>query len=371
MTPRDALGPFQPGPGGMPPYLAGREPEQALLGNLLHRLRERAPLSGEVILYGPRGNGKTVLLRWLEKQATASGVEAMALLPGEVRDREHLAELLRPRRWWRRFVPRGLGLGGVSWEARTEGAGPSPASATLRVRAGKAPLLLLVDEAHTLAPDVGRALLQASQWVRERTPFLMVLAGTPQVEERLGRMEASFWSRSRQIRIGRLDAGATGEAFRRPFEEAGVPVEDTVLPEVVRQTHGYPYFIQLLGEAAWSSARAPGRVTTAVLEAAGAMFDKIRGHYYRQRYDELRKQGLLATGRSVAEAFAGGEFLTDEALTRAVARGCDDSPDAPEVDRAEGVLSDLGFIWRTSSAPGWEPGIPSLMDYVARHAPAP
>ncbi len=63
-----ALGPFEPGPGRLPPYLAGREAEQRALAGFVARLRERRPPPSDLILYGPRGNGKTVLLRWLEQE---------------------------------------------------------------------------------------------------------------------------------------------------------------------------------------------------------------------------------------------------------------------------------------------------------------
>lgn len=368
MTSWDELGPFQPGPGGMPPYLAGRETEQRFFRALLRRLEQRMPLPGEVILCGPRGNGKTVLLGWLRQEAASLGaIETVALLPSEIRDRQRLAELLRPARWWRWFVPGQVGAYGVSWAKPTTGVAPSPVSANLAARTRKSPLLVVMDEAHTLDIEVGQALLNAAQEVRQRLPLLLVLAGTPNIEGHLGSMGASFWNRAEHLRIGRLDDAAAAEAFGRPFATEGVEVEEAVLMEVVRLSHGYPYFLQLLGRAAWGAAFGPdggGRVTVAALEAALPAFEKTRGHYYRHRYDELRKQGLLAVGRCVARAFDGREFLTDEILTQAVRAGIEDPSDVRAASRAEGILSDLGFIWRTSPTPGWEPGIPSLMDYI-------
>lgn len=373
MTSRDVLGPFQPGPGGMPPYLAGRESEQKLFRALLRRLEERAPLPSEVVLYGPRGNGKTVLLGWLRQEAASLGtVETVVLLPSEIHDVRQLAELLVQAAWWRRLLPGQVGAYGFSWTKQADGVPRSSVSEILMARARKSPLLLVMDEAHTLDVEVGRTLLNAAQAVRQRFPLLLVLAGTPHVEGHLGRMGASFWSRVRQVRIGRLDDGETREAFRRPFEAEGIHVEEDVAPEIVRLSHGYPYFIQLLGQSVWSVALADGgdRVTSARLAAALPEFEATKGHYYRHRYDELRKQGLLAVGRSVARAFQGRELLTDEALTRAVSAGLDEAADADAVNHAEGVLSDLGFIWRTSPRPGWEPGILSLMDYIVEFAPA-
>lgn len=60
MNTEDALGPFQAGDGGLPPYLAGREYEQDLCWAFLSRLRRDRPPPHEIIIYGPRGNGKTI-----------------------------------------------------------------------------------------------------------------------------------------------------------------------------------------------------------------------------------------------------------------------------------------------------------------------
>lgn len=356
----------------MPPYLAGREAEQGLLRTLLRRLDERVPLPGEVILYGPRGNGKTVLLGWLRQEAASSGqIETVVLLPSATPDVTRLSELLRRERWWNRFSPGQLGVAGVSWGSRTDPISPPPVADILTARARKAPLLVVMDEAHTLDLDVGRALLNAAQEVRQRLPLLLVLAGTPNLEGHLGAMDASFWNRARHMRIGRLDQRATEEAFGRPFEAEGVPVKDGVLAETVRCSHGYPYFIQLLGQAVWGIACTPGghrNVTTAVLEAALPAFEETKRNYYRYRYRELEERGLLRVGRAVARAFEERAVLGGEALREAIRAG--GVADDVQVSRSTRTLSDLGFLWETSGEPAWEPGIPSLMEYILEFAPS-
>ena len=377
MTAWDALGPFQPGPGGMPPYLAGRETEQALFRALLQRLRDGVPLPSEVILYGPRGNGKTVLLGWLRDEAAASEIETAVLLPSEIFGVARLAELLSPRGWWRRLVPGGLGVAGLSWTKAAEGTPERSVVEVLAARARKAPLLVVMDEAHTLDIEVGRALLNASQEVRQELPFLLVLAGTPNLRGHLGAMGASFWNRVRKLRVGRLDEDASREGFARPFADARIPVEDAVLDEMVRLSHGYPYFIQLLGQKVWerlgwsaASGEAAPEVTPAVFEAARPGFEDAKGDYYLDRFAELRKLGLLKVARSVAAAFADRKVLDVAAVECAVRSGLDDPSDDAAAGRAELALADLGFIWGTSPTPGWEPGIPSLMDYILEFAPA-
>ncbi len=373
MSSGDALGPFQPGPGAMPPYLAGREAEQSLFRTLLARLQKRSPLPSEILLYGPRGNGKTVLLRWLEAEAASFDVQVMVLFPSEIPDERRLGELLRPDAWWHRVVPGQLGVAGVSWGSHAHSLALSPTSSILARRASKQPLLLVLDEAHTLDLSVGRILLNACQWVRERSPFLVVLAGTPNIEGHLSRMGASFWNRARQIRVGRLDDRATRDAFWKPFVAEGVSVEATVLSEIVRLSHGYPYFIQLLGEAVWGVACVPDgprRITPSVLTTALPAFEATRGHYYRHRYLELRERRLLDVARSVAAAFSGRDRLADAELTAAIRSGLED-PSHEKAIRAERTLLDLGFIWGTTPEPAWEPGIPSLMDYIVEQISAP
>ncbi len=55
--------------------------------------------------------------------------------------------------------------------------------------------MVTVDEAHMLDIEVGSTLLNLSQNLRgEHTaPFLLVLAGTPNLEMHLGRIGATIW----------------------------------------------------------------------------------------------------------------------------------------------------------------------------------
>ena len=375
----DALGPFQPGPGGMPPYLAGRETEKRLFRALLQRLGDRGPLPSEVILYGPRGNGKTVLLGWLEDQAASVGpIETAVLLPSGIPDAARLAELLAPDRWWQRLVPGKPGMAGFSWAKAVERTPERSVPELLAARAQRAPLLVVMDEAHTLDLEVGRVLLNASQQVRRRLPFLLVLAGTPNLQGHLGSMGASFWNRAQKLRIGRLGEAAAREGLRRPFFDAGIRVDERALAEMVRLSQGYPYFIQLLGQKVWErlflgrgAEGAPGEVTLAVFDEARPGFEHAKGDYYLDRFAELRKLRLLGVAQSVAAAFTDRQVLDGVELEKAVRAGLEDPSDDAAADAAELALSDLGFIWGTSPTPGWEPGIPSLMDYILEFAPAP
>ena len=75
-------------------------------------------------------------------------------------------------------------VGSVEWAPPAGGMRNLRGELTARCR-GK-PLATLVDEAHTLDLEVGRAQLNASQQVRADAPFLLVLAGTPGLAAHLG-----------------------------------------------------------------------------------------------------------------------------------------------------------------------------------------
>ena len=365
-------GPFRPGTGATPPYLAGREAEQAVLRDLLDELREKTPPGTQVVLYGPRGNGKTVLLDWLEREAlSAPGVGTAALRPAEIPDERRLRELLTPKSWWDRFVAGEVAVAGLSWKPGTTP--PPTAAEILTARAEIRPLVLLVDEAHTLRSDVGRALLSAAQDVGRKLPFLLVLAGTPNLEGRLNAMGVSFWNRAQQLRVSRLSEAATAEAFRRPLAAEGCGVAGAALAAMVRESQGYPYFVQLLGRAVWrEAARAPERrdVSHSLLSAAWPEFRRTRDEYYAQRFEELATGGLLPVGRAVADAFLGHAGLSRTELEDAIGAGLGKAAGLDEVETALATLRDLGYVWRVEGRPDWEPGIPSLMDYMREHAAA-
>lgn len=353
----------------MPPYLAGREHQQRRFRRILGQLADGVPPGSEIVLYGPRGNGKTVLLAWLEQEvAHHSGVEVLRRTPSELMSPRQLAEEILPHAWWQRCTPSEVTALGRTWRpGRDE---PRTARAVLEARTRRAPLVLLLDEAHTLDPETGRALLNASQQVGRELPFLLVLAGTPNLRSHLNRMGVSFWNRAELVRVGRLGDEAAADALRVPFQRAGIPVEPNALRAMAEASQGYPFFVQLLGAGVWRHAGSARRVTRAALEHARVGFEERKGEYYLHRYDELDRLDLLPVGLAVSRAFRARQVLGDRALKQAIRSGLAERASRTAVARAAETLSDLGFIWRTRARPEWEPGIPSLMDYIREFAPA-
>ena len=371
----DDSGPFRPGPGGLPPHLAGRADQQALFRTRLALLDRGEPTPSEVILYGPRGNGKTALLRWMAQEVSSvPGVDALKVTPSEFDTRTEFAEMLLPESWWEVARPAEFTVRGFTWRPGENTPAPRIRS-VLELRSKKKPLILLLDEAHTLDPRVGQELLNAAQEVGREAPFLLVLAGTPNLRAHLRTMSASFWNRGRKLPIGRLDDSAAADAIRLPLESEGTSISEEALAHIVRESHGYPFFLQIWGAALWNRVHAdpsvpPKEITAADSAACRSLFESEKNNYYLDRYDELEDEGLLGVARSVAEAFAERQRVSPAEILAAVRRepGFDDGEKAVAARR---TLGHLGFLWRAGTVPDWEPGIPSLMDYIREVVPAP
>ena len=237
-------------------------------------------------------------------------------------------------------------------------------------RCQRRPLAVLVDEAHTLDLDVGNILLNASQHVRVRAPFLLVLAGTPGLLGHLGKMNATFWDRLGRglLGIGRLSDSAAREALEKPLAGQGASIDADALDDVVEQSQCYAYFIRLWGEALWDQRLATGetRITAKHAAAAQSAVQVRTTEYYQRRYRELEAADLLPAATAVAPLFDAGmdATATDQNINAVLG-----APGLPAGERlaVREAPNGLGYIW---CPPGqlppaaWSAGIPSLMQYV-------
>ena len=377
---------FAPGDGNVPPYLAGRKVEQAYFRDCVDILKNRKPARQNLILYGPRGNGKTALLRYLQKethQQEASKLDILRVTPDELRTLDALSgRLMEDHQTVRkRFksVEVSGGVGGL-FQAKTE-VDLSLASVTIRKllqeRSGNKPFILIIDEAHRLMPAIAESLLNASQTVRlEGCPFLLVLAGTPNLRATLRQANASFWDRSEIVPLGRLSPDEASQALAVPLQAAGITFAPGVMEHIVEQTHCYPFFTQLWGDCLARRLDQTGETTVTRQHARDIEGEVIgkRREMYDTRRDEIEEAGLLSVAESTANAFIrGGEApLHERGLKEAIAQGMTgDKPiTEPGIREKLQQLSHLGYVWRIHAPGGYvyEPGIPSLMSFIQEYS---
>ena len=368
---------FAPGDGATPPALTGREREEAVLTRCLEDLLGGNAPPHNVVLTGPRGNGKTVLLNWFKRACSghARSVDVVPVTPNDIPDREALIDVIAPPSGIAKLLPRKVGVAAVGSVEWAPSGRVRNLRAKLTARCRRKPLAVLLDEAHTLDPRVGRVLLNASQQVRADAPFLLVLAGTPGLAAHLGAMDVSFWSRLDEGRlgIGLLSDAAARAALVEPLAAHGVGIDADALDAVVKDSQRYPYFVQLWGEALWKRhlATSATRLTAAHADAARPDVAAKVADYYQDRYRELEARGLLPAAVATAPLFEAGAVATasDHAIDAALATT---EADATSRLAAREALNALGYIW---TPPGqlppvvWIAGIPSLMTHVLHHAP--
>lgn len=279
-------------PGQVPRVLVGRSVELARIRDQISRVATFGELGGPLLVFhAPRGVGKTSLLRIAQRQAAEVGFVSAWVACS--RERPFLPELVRA-------VDRALtraevippGEAGAGWRARLEGISvefglpgakvradlarkqppAAPASGTAPIaaledllheaavavrRRGGAGLLVFLDELHAASADDMATLLNALQNLdgeREDNPLSVITAGLPVTPEALTRA-ATFGERSAFVPLDLLSDADARTALTAPAESLGVEWSAEALDRLVAEAHGHPYFLQLVGSAAWNAAR--------------------------------------------------------------------------------------------------------------------
>ena len=383
--------PFRPGTGNPPPWLAGREPEQDFLSRRLNTLLAGKPPESPIMLYGPRGTGKSALLEWFadecmkrggvrvinddaDKLLASQDSALSALFPSAAVPKEYKVGLAA-----RLFsVLQGRG----EMTMRAIDARWTHLKQRLIDECGVQPLVVLVDEAHDVVDwQVYKGFISAvCGALKARAPIQLVLAGTPglpdQFRTRLDgtRRGITGMERAKHIGLARISREAAAEAMRVPVEKGGRKIDAEVLDTVAQEANCYPFFLQCWGHALWEAASAQGRdfIAPRDIEDARTAAEEAVNEMYAKRYAELRSGGrkLCIAAVAVADAFqTRQDSMRENELMDAIQTAL--RADLPDKDEAHQAASDaldsltlLDYIWRQPGNPAWVPGIPSLMSFT-------
>ena len=279
--------PFRPGAGHTPPFLAGRQNEQAAFKKTLCQ----TTIMENVVLTGLRGVGKTVLLESFKLIAMSSdwlwvGTD---LSESACISEEHLAQRIITDL---AVVTRNIYIGtfkqlSLSFVTNEESiditlgydnlisvyrAAPGLVSDKLKAvllhvypyiqKSGKRGVIFAYDEAQNLADHAAdkqyplSILLEIFQSIQRKSiPFMLCLVGLPTLVQKLVEARTYAERMFTIITLKRLSEDEFREAVIKPISTAACPVQfsEQSIALIVKYSGGYPYFIQFMCREAYDA----------------------------------------------------------------------------------------------------------------------
>jgi hypothetical protein len=327
--------PFRPGV-NCPPVMAGRE---AQLAAVRARLSGGAGLLPNVRIVGLRGMGKTCLMTVVREEAEKEGWIVVHRELTELHNGEYpLAQLLvslidqAKRRLSLRARLRAAGVAATmrllavvrvkvdqvefSFDASAGKVERDLASALadgvqVAVRSGHAGLVVLLDEAHQIFDEDDRGgerplsvfIAALTEVQRAGLPVFAALAGLPRLNLHLNDARSNALRMFEELRVGALDDAAARTAFTEAMRQSGLDIEQGALQDLIDETGGIPYFVQVWGAAVWNAANAAGTstITRATIDQVRyEVYEDLDASYYEGNVADLDNdaQALL---RAAAE----------------------------------------------------------------------
>jgi hypothetical protein len=312
--------PYAPGAGTPPPELAGRDELRELVRIALERVRAGRPTKS-ILMVGLRGVGKTVLLDRLREDAEAAGIQTLRVEAPESRSlpailapqlRQALLRLSRNDQA-KELAQRALrGLAGFAKALKVKYQDievgfdfePEPGladngdlehdmQALLEVigaaaKKGGTALAMFVDELQYVQEEELAALITALHRTAQRSlPVVLVGAGLPQLPGKMGRAKSYAERLFDFPQIGPLSREAARLAINKPAADQGVDVDEDALDRIIRETRGYPYFLQEWGKHAWDVASASPITRQDVERATSSATAALDESFFRVRFDRL------------------------------------------------------------------------------------
>ena len=369
--------PFMPENGESPPFLAGRQEAQRTLQNTLLYL-QAGESGGDIIISGASGTGKTALLNWAEtefekKDKSSKTVRVSRVTPKELTSKKDIMGHFFKNSWKKYFQPsylyRDFNNGSTTQEEHL--GFDYEMKEILIAECRRSPLAVLIDDADGMDAKLSCNLLNVSQQVRSEAPFLMIFAGSHELHYELIRSGAGFIERGTTISIDRLDDVAVKDAIYYPLRDSGIGIDMHTRNHVVAHSEGYPYFVQLWGEALWEMSRVD-RHTLTMKDVAQAekSVDLMKDRFYQECTKLLEDLDLLLPAAIVASAFQNTENIKRDQLEEIVADGLmkdtRSRPMHPKLRAKEAidglVHHSVVFCWTPYDL--YEPVLPSMLQHI-------
>ncbi len=326
-------------PGEVARDVPGREQQLQEIGGLLTLPALHGRFSGRIrVDVGPRGVGKTSLLRRVREDAKALGLAPIyvtagngplaAVIADEARGLLHSWSLPAAAGTWLENVTLTLGVPGLA-QLSTSVSAPKPNPATLpqatrafrelvekttaeALNNGQTGIVILIDELQEADPAGLRTVAYAWQELQGgRIPAALLAAGLSHTADVVTSAVTSA-ERFQFRTMNDLEPHQVREALTDPATALQVRWEIPALEAAVEQSAGYPYAVQLWGDALWQAAGNPdqgGVIRAEHIEQATAQVEADMEALHRARWAKAspRERELLAAmaergGREVPRA---------------------------------------------------------------------
>ena len=270
--------PFRPGNGIVPPFVAGREQVLESFSSLLDENSRGLPRN--LILYGLRGTGKTVMLQLFRTVCEEKGwLFAEREFNERFRDEEFFAEaflkdvtnLASQVSLRKRLKEMGKKVGDTIKPEEVEVLGvkykPFYKSEHVLLEdhlkdslvdnwkvidessSKNKGLVFLYDEFHSVrdcAPNFPLASLLGAMAYAQRKgcKYILVIAGLPNIRGYLKEAKTYVERMFAFSELGNLPKVDARRAIEEPLSASGIKFDDDVLEAIANETRGYPYFLQ-------------------------------------------------------------------------------------------------------------------------------
>ncbi len=333
--------PYSPGAGTPPPELAGR-------GNILKQAEnailrtKRGRAAKSLMLLGLRGVGKTVLLNRIDQIAEDADCRTVVFeadpnrtLPELIAQQLHriLLRLDRRERVSEKVqkafaVLRGFASAfrvrfgefevGLSGEVATGDLNIDLTDLLVAVgeaaKSRDAVAVMMIDEMQYISKRDLSALIMALHKISQRQlPFLLFGAGLPQLARLAGEARSYAERLFDYPEVDRLDAASARAALVEPAKRESVAFDEDALGSILKETEGYPFFLQVWGYYAWEVAPSSPITSEHVEEATKRAIAFLDEGFFKVRPDRL-------TARQQDYARAMAELGSAPATSTAVAK---------------------------------------------------
>lgn len=316
MDPRS--NPFSPGAGSAPPELSGRDKVIEDVSIALHRIRNGLSAKS-ILMVGLRGVGKTVLLNRLKNDAESEGLVCVQF---ESPENRNLPAMIAPSLRAALFklnrlsglsdkvakAARILGSFISSAKVKYEGMefgfdlGTEPGIADTgdldydlsellqaigeAAKEKKTAVVLFIDELQYVPELELAALISALHGCAQKgLPVTLVGAGLPQLVGNVGKAKSYAERLFDFPEIGPLPPDAATKALQLPVSQHQVSFETSAIEQILKQTKGYPYFLQEWGSMCWEVANSKVITEDDALAATELAILQLDSSFFRVRFD--------------------------------------------------------------------------------------